>query len=234
MISGPGYGIVILTKYAEVLEPLIDSISKFTPDEACRKILVCDGSEKHYWGYDNLSGAKPFVWGINANKGINALAGLDVFLLNDDVQLLEPDTFTKLYEVAYRFPNAGIVCPLIKGWCVPPRARWHERDIWPKGETEYYVPQEEYISFAFVFLKRAMIRSIGGIDERFIEYGWTDKDYCVHAGKYGWKSLVTRQAVVQHGDGSVAGHEGQGKSWCTTFVKDGYFKRTPTSPFKVS
>lgn len=234
MILSPGYGIVIMSKFREILDPLVASIRKYAVSDNCKKVLIFDGSDQRVLGFETMVGEEPFSWGVNATRGMSALLGLDVFLLNDDVLLLESDTFERISSIAYENPSAGIVTPMIKGWCVPPRARWHERDQWPAGETEYYLHDDEYISFPFTFLKRAMIRVIGDFDPRYLEYGWSDREYCFRAKKYGWKSMITKQVAIQHGDGSTAGHEGQGKSWCVTFVKDGYFKRNPSSPFRAS
>jgi len=76
------------------------------------------------------------------------------------------------------------------------------KDAWNVTEV---VP---WVTFACVFLRKAMVEEIGLLDERFFNYA-SDAEYCCRAWKYNWEVWYTANATVYHHVGASEALGGQ-------------------------
>lgn len=170
-------------------------------------VLVCDGGVApfeplldEFRGLRLVPGRRPFVFARNANLGIAACEG-DVVLLNDDAIPATPGWLDVLYRAAHARPDAGPVSPLLSQSgnaaqdvrvAVAARA-----DVDPRREPEH-VAEAGFVTFACVYLRRALLERVGPLDPGFVWYGWEDNDYCLRARQAGLPSLVAHGALVSH------------------------------------
>ena len=69
-----------------------------------------------------------------------------------------------------------------------------------KGCTEV-----DWVTGAFMMVRREVFESLGGFDERFFMY-WEDSDLCLRALEAGWKTVYEPRAEVIHFTGRASRH----------------------------
>lgn len=182
--------IVTLSRYPDVFEQLRKSADHHEPDAS--KLLVGSGDEIQHPGngWDFIRGPEPFRFSRNANVGLFLYHDQDVLLVNDDVELVEP-IIAHCEAVAEAFPRVGIISPLVEGFAKSP----YQRGVLPLESDPHVEPN---LAFACVWLRRAMIREIGMLDERF-SCSYEDDDYCRRAVLADWSPVVTGGVRVKHG-----------------------------------
>jgi glycosyltransferase involved in cell wall biosynthesis len=134
-----------------------------------------------------ITGIDPFIFARNANLGIAAAGKDDVILLNDDALLETPNGLDQLAEAAKGY---DVMSTSVLGRVGNPNQYADGR----KG-----IRVEEFIlAFICVYIPRTTLDKIGGLDERFIGYGYDDNDYCwrvkINAGRLG----VCGDVIVNH------------------------------------
>jgi len=209
------YTVLVPNRYSDIIAPLIESLNKYEPDA---NILILADQHSNGYGFPVFShGLEKFQFSIVMNIGIEMRPHDDIILLNDDCVLLEP-TFTKLFEIADRYPSVGILSPLIRGCVGNVVQRYHEMPKWwSPDEIIKLVWGNKPVCFPCVLLRRDMIRRIGLLDESLEGYGYDDDEYCQRARRMGWDTAVTSKIVVQHGDG---GRDlTRGKTWSLSFAR---------------
>ena len=214
------FGVVIANKHEDIIQPLLSSIHALIPQPHPPIILVADNHDRSY-GFTRISYQdKWFIFSKAVNKGIGHLDDKDVILVNDDVTLLNYDFFNRLAAIAHSDPRIGILSPLVMGCVGGVVQRWHERGSqWMPSMKIREVGDESPVCFPCVFLRRGMLYHTGLLDESFIKYGGEDIDLCTRARKHLWKTSVTQELVVQHGDGGVELGEGRGKTWSLSYAR---------------
>jgi N-acetylglucosaminyl-diphospho-decaprenol L-rhamnosyltransferase len=63
----------------------------------------------------------------------------------------------------------------------------------------------DWVTGAFMMVRRDVFESLGGFDERFFMY-WEDSDLCLRALQAGWKTLYEPRAEVIHFTGRASRH----------------------------
>jgi GT2 family glycosyltransferase len=147
----------------------------------------------------------------NNNVGIRAAMqqGADwIFVLNEDTALAS-DCLAQLIEVGKSDPRIGILGPMVyhhdepdiiqsaggilgKYWQSIHLAK-NERDL-----GQYIHPHAvEWISGCAILVRHPVIEEVGGIDERFFYY-WEETEWCLRAGKAGWRIMHVPQARIWH------------------------------------
>jgi glycosyltransferase involved in cell wall biosynthesis len=232
------FAVVIPNKFPDVIKPLLESIrlnSKIQPNI----FIVADGHDNSYDKNLVKCDQDSFIFSKAANAGIKASVPHDVILVNDDVRLLDHQTFQSLFLQAYSDPSIGILSPLIDGGCGNVYMDYHRRDKLWSGEDIIYRPgtPTDYISFVCVYLKRQMLNQVGPMDESFTGYGRDDADMCIRAVKAGWKIAITSRIKVRHGEGGPVYK--RGLNWSTSYHRAGindkgsepyFFSKYPTAP----
>lgn len=171
-------------------------------DETPEKLKTVDGIRVLTTG-KNLG----FVRGNNA--GIAATPELnDVVLLNNDVEVLQPDWLERLQATAYAADDVGIVGCRLRfpdgrlihaGTYILPDTLWGQQiGALEKDLNQYAADREvEGIVFACAYLKRPTLRAVGGLSEEYESY-FEDTDYCLRAREKGLKTVVCGSVTILH------------------------------------
>ncbi len=133
----------------------------------------------------------------------------DVVLLNNDLIFTQRDWLARLRAAAASEPKIGVVGARLRlpdgrllhaGTYILPDTVWGqqigalEQDLGQYGQE---VREVEGIVFACAFIKRELIREIGGLALDFESY-FEDTDYCLRAKGAGWKTVVCGGVTLIH------------------------------------
>jgi GT2 family glycosyltransferase len=147
----------------------------------------------------------------NNNVGIEAAldAGVEwVFVLNEDT-VLAPDCLPRLMDVARTDPHIGILGPMVYHHDEPGiiqsaggglTARWqgfHHGQNQPDAGQFTGAHDVQWISGCAILVRREVIEGVGALDPRFFIY-WEETEWCVRAGKAGWRVVQVPAAKVWH------------------------------------
>ena len=147
----------------------------------------------------------------NNNVGIEAAlsAGADwVFVLNEDV-VLAPDCLTRLMEVGESDEKIGIVGPMVYHHSEPDIIQSAGGKLSPawdsfhlgqnaRDEGQFARPHDvDWISGCAILIRRPVIEQVGTIDPRYF-YFWEETDWCMRAGKAGWRIVQVPGAKIWH------------------------------------
>ena len=218
------YGILILNKHPEIANACIQSI-KEQESLGVPIVVVCDNHSGEAIAHDvgKVAVYGDFCFSKSVNIGFAAMKNLDVFLMNDDVTIVEPNTISNCATLAGAHGRVGILAPMVDGGVGNPYQDWNrQKELWPDDKWHLDVPGRKStdmpVCFVAVFLKRKLIRELGPRDENFTEYGFDDNDYCIRARRKEWKTTITRLEHVKHG---VGGPEfKQGHNWNVTYMRE--------------
>jgi GT2 family glycosyltransferase len=218
-ISSPAlnYVVVTLNRYPELARTFIESIRK-THKQMPFVIVVRDRHSETF-GDDVkvIDGRLPFVYAANSNLGMQYYGSRNVFLCNDDIEIIQPDFFPKLASIASQYPKCGIISPLVVGGLGNDIQNYYKRDeLWKDKPNEIITTTT--LHFPCVFIMRRMIRRIGLLDENFTGYGFEDLDYCIRAIRAGFDTMITQRLWVKHGDGTEKLE--RGKNYSLSFVRE--------------
>lgn len=147
------------------------------------------------------------------NVGIRAAARLQpefVWLLNNDT-VAPPETLAKLLAAADRRSDAGIVGSVLRYAHDPSRIQaWGGGHVTPSTAyaTHFTAPRalgkDDYLTFASVLIRTALLRQVGLLDERFFMY-YEDVEFCLRAQRAGWALAVAEDTAILHKEGSSSG-----------------------------
>ena len=147
----------------------------------------------------------------NNNVGIEAAlrAGADwVFVLNEDT-VIAPDCLSRLIEAAEKDAGIGIVGPMVYHHDEPDviqsaggkLSRWWESFHLAQNardEGQFAQPHRvDWISGCGILVRREVIEQVGAIDARYF-YFWEETEWCVRAGRAGWRVLHVPGAKLWH------------------------------------
>lgn len=169
--------------------------------ETCRVIAVDDGltlsgieplQAKVYGKVEIVAAMKPFIFSRNLNIGIRAAGDDDVILLNDDCLLKTPGGFTDLARVMTEH-RPGILAPACTNVGNPDQTppRGHEKRAQLRTEPRT-------LCFTCVYIPRFILNVVGLLDERFVDYGMDDDDYCLRVRQAGYTLAVYDGCVMDH------------------------------------
>jgi GT2 family glycosyltransferase len=140
-----------------------------------------------------IHGPEPFGFPRNANIGIMAAGRADVFLVNDDVTFLRANSVADLARIAHEHPEVGVLSPRFEG-----RVGNRTQESASLRQLTY---TEQRLCFTGVYIRRAVIDSVGLLDEQFDGYGAEDDDFCIRVRQAGLRLAVTPEVVMRHGFG---------------------------------
>jgi GT2 family glycosyltransferase len=147
----------------------------------------------------------------NNNIGISAAmahAADWVFILNEDT-ILDRDCLSCLVATGESEPTIGIVGPTVYHFDEPGViqsaggliGRYWESLHLAKNEPDheqFRQPHDvDWISGCGIMVRRGVIEQVGMIDERYFYY-WEETEWCIRAGKAGWRIVHVPQAKLWH------------------------------------
>jgi GT2 family glycosyltransferase len=216
------FSVVIPSRNAANLTACVRAIRE--ADETCRIIVVDDGVDwptdepPAAWGnFEAIMGNRPFIFSRNVNIGIQWADTDDVLLLNDDAVLVTPHGFTRLAEECAR-GGWGLVASTCNN--VGNENQFRRRI----PDQMHARPEPRMVCFAAVYIPRATIEAVGLLDERFVDYGCEDDDYCLRVRSAGLKIGIFDGCFVDHGSltssfRSAAGAGGNFKPNLARFIE---------------
>lgn len=183
------FSVIIPSKNSVNLLACVEAIKTHEPTLPRAKIItVDDGLDRIPDGIWVVRGDKPFVFGRNVNLGIVAAGEDDVIVLNDDALLQTPGGFTVLSCMAEEHHEYGLISATTNN----------------TGNTAMYpkkigLRQEgRMVTFICVYIRRSTIRTVGLLDERYVDYGMDDDDYCFSVRRAGLKLGIYDGCFVDH------------------------------------
>jgi GT2 family glycosyltransferase len=147
------------------------------------------------------------------NIGIRAAApDADIVLLNNDVELVEPDWLNRLAAAAKSDAQLGIVGVKIVredgtlqhcGAYLPVDTMWGQQLASGEVDIGQYagIFECESVVFACVHIKRSTIDKVGLLSEDFFAY-FEDTDYCMRTSLAGLKVAMCGDIRVKHSENS--------------------------------
>lgn len=147
----------------------------------------------------------------NNNVGIQLAMeqGADwVFVLNEDT-ILDEECLTHLVAVGESDDRIGIVGPMVyhhdkpeviqsAGGKFGPRWEIFHLAVDEQDKGQYKDPhQVDWITGCGLMIRREVIQQVGMIDERYF-YFWEETEWCLRAGRSGWKIIHVPQAKLWH------------------------------------
>jgi glycosyltransferase involved in cell wall biosynthesis len=192
----PPFSVVILSANADNAVASVQSILRNEPSLDPQRILIVDDgararAEERLPGIRWIDGAKPFVFALNANRGLAAAGSSDVILMNDDAQLLTPGGFTRLARLMGTRPDVGLASASIRGVVGNPRQKTRDGGA-------LRIENADTLCFICTYIPRRVIHDAGPLDERFTGYGFEDADYSVRVRTRGLSLAVFDGCIVDH------------------------------------
>jgi GT2 family glycosyltransferase/glycosyltransferase involved in cell wall biosynthesis/Tfp pilus assembly protein PilF len=153
------------------------------------------------------------------NRVIESFPGRDIVLLNNDT-IVKKGWLMALRDCAHGDPGIGIVGAKL----VYPDGRLQEAggEIFQDGSGRnigkfddpgrhiYNLRRDvDYCSGACLYLKRAVLDRVGGLDEVYSPAYWEDTDICFRARAAGFRVVYEPEAEVVHLEGATAGSPGK-------------------------
>ncbi|HAS52499.1 MAG TPA: glycosyl transferase, partial [Gammaproteobacteria bacterium] len=132
----------------------------------------------------------------------------DIVLLNNDIEIIQLDWLDQLQDAAYAAADIGVVgCRLRRpggqlqhaGTYMPLETLWGQQIGGTQLDINQYSATRdvEGVVFACAYLKRALINTIGLLDEDYFSY-FEDTDYCLKAWAAGFRTVCCGSVTVLH------------------------------------
>ena len=189
-----GLSVIIPSKNPVNLAACITAIR--AAGETCRIIVIDDGlpAYNHGIGASVVQGHKPFVYSRNINLGIDAAGTDDVILLNDDALLKTERGFTRMWEQSKRRPQYGVIASACNNVGNP------LQNLVPElADIDGVRNEQRTLCFTCVLIPRRVIDAVGLLDERFVDYGMDDDDYCLRVRYHGLRLAIYDGCYCDHG-----------------------------------
>lgn len=148
-------------------------------------------------GIEWVSGKSPFIFSRNVNIGIRH-AKDDVFLMNDDAELLTNDGIENIVSVSLRNPEYGLVSAAVNN--VGNTNQWFRGGDKERNQLVLLKirPEKRMVCFVAVFIPKRTQMDVGLLDEQFIYYGFEDDDYSKRVRLAGLKIGVYDGCEFEH------------------------------------
>jgi hypothetical protein len=180
------YGVVVPSRLDSNLAACLAAMR--ASGETATVRVVDDGLSGEYENVKMLPGVKPFVFSRNVNIGIRDCwdAGFDgVVVCNDDAELQTTGGFAPLAE-----KRDGVVSAAVTAVVGNVRQKPMGKGLRAEAVT---------LAFVCVYIPREVWDVVGEFDERFVDYGGEDRDYCKRTLLAGMKLYIQDRCVVRHG-----------------------------------
>lgn len=213
------FSVIIPHKYEDIIQPLLASLREYEP-ELPHIVIIADNHDRSY-GFDIVKMTTPFNFSASVNAGIRHVFPNDIILLNDDITLLSPNTFSIMEQVANSDPLIGILGTLVDGGCGNLFMRASLPNLWEgnKSGIHYCTARGgDRVTFACVYIKNRLLSKTGPFDENFSStdsYGLDDADMSIRCVMAGMKLAITNKVTIRHGTGGDKFIRGQ--NWNTSF-----------------
>lgn len=132
-----------------------------------------------------------------------------MWLLNNDT-VVEPDTLSKLVDAAEKFPDIGLVSPVIYYYDEPDKVQFCGSYVdWGNSTILYAAIKDAQVSDEFqcgenvclwgtaLLINKHVVEKVGYLMEKYFAY-WEDTEYSIRAIKGGCRNLICPSARIYH------------------------------------
>ena len=164
---------------------------------------------------------RPFNFSALNNEGVKRSRGEIVALLNNDVQVINPDWLTEMVSHALRpgvgavgakllYPNGSLqhggVILGIRGLV------GHSHKHLPPNQQGYFsraslVQTVSAVTAACMVIRKEIYQKVGGLDEINLKVAYNDVDFCLRIREEGYRNIWTPFAELYHHESSTRGYE---------------------------
>lgn len=210
--------VVLCWNHWHLTEKCLESVLRNTDLTRAEVIVVDNGSEdetpdrlRRLEGIRVVTNPTNLGFVRGNNVGIEAVdAKRDVVLLNNDIEVLQPDWLERLAATASSEPDIGIVgCRLQMpdgrllhaGTYILPETCWGQQIGALEPDFNQYATDREVqgIVFACAYIRREVIESVGLLSEDYESY-FEDTDYCLAARKAGFRTFCCGGVTLLHNE----------------------------------
>jgi len=235
----PSVAVVIPTRdQAEVTERAVRSILDQTTWSNYRVVLVNNQSEEpetlelferlRAEGVEVLDYPHPFNYSAINNFAVAATDSDLVALVNNDVEVIEPDWLSLMVSYAVRpeigavgakllYPNgrnqhAGVALglfadnPGVAGHLFSRRLREDAGYYWRARLTQ----QLSAVTAACLVVERSKFDQVGGLDDANLAVAWNDINFCLDLRKAGFENVFCAEALLFHHESLSRGSDKEG------------------------
>ncbi|MFC1849290.1 glycosyltransferase [candidate division CSSED10-310 bacterium] len=143
----------------------------------------------------------------NRNQGVHQSSKPLICFADDDVEIINPNTFNILLEKLHSFKadmvGPKIITPLGLIFCADPYFNEefmpHPRGLGESDNSQYdYSSRVPWLPTTLMVLKREVILATGGFDEQYIGSQHEDVDFCLKARSRGFQICYVGGVAVKH------------------------------------
>ena len=166
----------------------------------------------------------PFNFSAQVNRGFALAKGGAALLLNNDIEVTEPDWLAEMVE-CLAYPNAGIVGARL----LYPRGDLQHAGVMVglgglAGHWFHHRPADypgpmgrlavrstlSAVTGACMLVSRPCWEAVGGFDEVDFAVAYNDVDFCLRATAAGWRTIYTPFATLIHHESATRGPDDGG------------------------
>lgn len=125
------------------------------------------------------------------NHGIALATAAMVVVVHEEVKT-SPCWLEPLEEVFERFPNTGLVSPVLGG-------------AWKSSSSALRYIESEYASLGVMAMRRELFCAIGGLDESMDNGVWCLRDYSRRAERAGYRTVVVQSERTRYTEPMLLG-----------------------------
>lgn len=163
----------------------------------------------------------PFNFSAINNFAVRQARGELVGLINNDIEVIEPDWLTEMVSQAVRPQIGAVGCKLL----YPDDTLQHVGVILglfgvgghvfkqlPRDASGYFgraqlVQDLSACTAACLVLRKSVYEEVGGLDEHNLGIAFNDVDFCMKIAQAGYRNLYTPYAVLYHHESASRGYE---------------------------
>jgi glycosyltransferase involved in cell wall biosynthesis len=194
---------------------VIDNQSKEPATLSYLRELVKD-PRIHVLKYD-----APFNYSAINNFAVNKACGEIIGLLNNDVEVIEPDWLGEMVSHALRreigavgakllYPDgriqhSGVILGL--GGLAAHAHRFFDWDTPGYCGHSRLIKNYSAVTGACLVVRKSVYQEVGGLDETQLKVAYNDVDFCLRIREAGYRNLYTPYAVLYHHESVSRGYE---------------------------
>jgi glycosyltransferase involved in cell wall biosynthesis len=163
----------------------------------------------------------PFNYSRINNFAVREARGEAVALLNDDIEVIEPDWLTEMVSHALRPEIGAVGCKLL----YPNRTIQHAGVLMglfgvaghvfrglPEDAPGYFGRAQltqnlSACTAACLVVRKSVYDEVGGLDEKNLPVAFNDIDFCLRLIESGYRNLYTPFAMLFHHESATRGHD---------------------------
>ena len=183
---------------------------------------------------------RPFNYSQLNNSAVDIAKGNLICLLNNDIEVIEPDWLSEMVSHALR-PEIGVVGAkllysnntLQHGGVVLGigGVAGHSHKHFPAGESGYMGRMELISSFSAVtaaclVVKKEIYQNVGGLNENDLTIAFNDVDFCLKVREAGYRNIWTPYAELYHHESMSRGYEDTPEKEARFALEELYMKET--------